>query len=92
MSFKSRPLPADADERAHFHAIFCDWLNAASEEDYQQLDQARDAFAPNQVCPAVNLVLGCLARPQLEQQLPQSLRQLLIDRRWPPACVDATAP
>lgn len=79
----------DAQERRLFRSIFNEWvMTQASEEDWQQLEQARERFAPNEVCSAVRLVRGCLAR----QELPQSLRQLLQERNWPQSCDDATAP
>ena len=83
----------DAQERRLFRSIFNEWvMTQASEEDWQQLEQARERFAPNEVCSAVRLVRGCLARQELAQELPQSLRQLLQERNWPQVCDDATAP
>lgn len=91
MNFKSKPLQIDVEERTRFHAIFNSWLNHASDQDYEQLELARDQFAPNQVCSAVTLVSGCMARKDLEQQLPASLRQLLKERSWPQADAGAKA-
>ena len=83
----------DAQERRLFHSIFNEWvMTQASEEDWQQLEQARERFAPNEVCSAVRLVRDCLARQELAQELPQSLRQLLQERNWPQVYDDATAP
>ena len=83
----------DAQERRLFRSIFNEWvMTQASEEDWQQLEQARERFAPNEVCSAVRLVRGCLARQELAQELPQSLRQLLQERNWPQSCDGATAP
>lgn len=91
MSFKSNPSEQEVKLRKQFHAIFNDWLSAAGEDEYQQLEQAREQFAPNQVCSAIRLVRGCLADPALVTQLPASLRQLLQERHWPQACADARA-
>ncbi|RRD55740.1 hypothetical protein EII20_13910 [Comamonadaceae bacterium OH2545_COT-014] len=91
MSFKSNPSEQEVKLRKQFHAIFNDWLSAAGEDEYQQLEQAREQFAPNQVCSAIRLVRGCLADPALVTQLPASLRQLLRERHWPQACADARA-
>ena len=83
----------DAQERRLFRSIFNEWvMTQASEEDWQQLEQARERFAPNEVCSAVRLVRDCLARQELAQELPQSLRQLLQERNWPQVYDDATAP
>ena len=83
----------DAQERRLFRSIFNEWvMTQASEEDWQQLEQARERFAPNEVCSAVRLVRGCLARQELAQELPQSLRQLLQERNWPQSCDGAIAP
>lgn len=83
----------DAQERRLFRSIFNEWvMTQASEEDWQQLEQARERFAPNEVCSAVRLVRGCLARQELAQELPQSLRQLLQERNWPQSCDGVIAP
>ena len=92
MTFNNLSVANDDQERRLFHSIFNEWVMAhASEEDWQQLEQARERFAPNEVCSAVRLVRGCLARQELEQELPQSLRQLLRERNWPQACDGAIA-
>ena len=83
----------EAQERRLFRSIFNEWVKAhASEEDWQQLEQAREHFAPNEVCSAVRLVRRCLARQELVQELPLSLRQLLQERNWPQVCDGAIAP
>ena len=92
MTFNIFALTADAQERMLFHSIFNEWLSRASDEDWQQLEQARERFAPNEVCSAVRLVRRCLARQELVQELPLSLRQLLQERNWPQVYDDATAP
>ena len=92
MTFNIFALTADAQERMLFHSIFNEWLSRASDEDWQQLEQAREHFAPNEVCSAVRLVRRCLARQELVQELPLSLRQLLQERNWPQVYDDATAP
>ena len=92
MTFNIFALTADAQERMLFHSIFNEWVMAhASEDDWLQLEQAREHFAPNEVCSAVRLVRRCLARRDLARELPQSLRQLLQERNWPPACDGAIA-
>ena len=91
MTFNIFALTADAQERMLFHSIFNEWLSRASDEDWQQLEQARERFAPNEVCSAVRLVRRCLARRDLARELPQSLRQLLQERNWPPTCDGAIA-
>ena len=91
MTFNIFALTANAQERKLFHSIFNKWLNRTSDENWQQLEKARERFAPNEVCSAVRLVRGCLARQELEQELPQSLRQLLRERNWPQACDGAIA-
>ena len=79
----------DADERKRFHAIFNDWLSQASEEEFAQLNEVRERFAPNQVCSVITLVRGCLTRQDLAADLPESLRQLLLMRNWPQAYAGA---
>ncbi len=91
MSFKAQPLPADIEERKRIHAAFNDWLCQATDEEFQQLEQTRERFAPHQVCSIVSLIRGCLSRDDLAQSLPESLRQLLQARNLPPACADAQA-
>ena len=78
--------PLSTAARLAFHSIFSTWLAQASESDYEQLDAALQAFAPNQVCSAVRLVQGCQADPVLRQQLPKTLVQLLQARNWPQLC------
>ena len=91
MPFKTQPLTSDVEERKRIHAVFNDWLCQASEEEFQQLEQTRERFAPHQVCSIVSLVRGCLVREDLSQGLPATLRQLLKERNLPPACADAQA-
>ena len=81
----------DEQQRKVFHAAFKDWLCQASDEDYQQLEQARDLFAPNQVCSVFKMARGCMTRTDLAGQLPASLRQLLQERNWPQAGAGVTA-
>jgi len=94
MTFNIFSVAADAQERMLFHSIFNEWVMAhASEDDWLQLEQACERFAPNHVvCSAVRLVRDCLARQELAQELPQSLRQLLQERNWPQFCDGVTAP
>ncbi len=82
----------DDQERRLFHSIFGNWLLSASDEDLDRLEEARECYALHQVCSTVSLVRGCLQRPDLTPSLPQSLRQLLQERRWPQAASGAPAP
>lgn len=82
MTFKSRPLAKDVQERKLFHSIFKEWLHVANEEDFTRFERARELFAPNRVCSAISLVRGCLERTELENMLPPTLRQLLRERCW----------
>ena len=91
MPFKTQPLTSDVEERKRIHAVFNDWLCQATDEEFQQLEQTRERFAPHQVCSIVSLIRGCLSRDDLAQSLPESLRQLLQARNLPPACADAQA-
>ena len=91
MSFKAQPLPADIEERKRIHAAFNDWVSQANDEEFQQLEQTRERFAPHQVCSIVSLIRGCLVQKELVQSLPASLRQLLQARNLPPVCADAKA-
>jgi len=84
-------LPLSTAQRMAFHSIFNTWLAQASEKDYEQLDAARQAFAPNQVCSAVRLIQGCQADPALSQKLPATLVQLLQARNWPQPCAAESA-
>ena len=83
--------PLSTAARKAFHSIFNTWLAQAGEGDYEQLDAARQAFAPNQVCSAVRLIQGCQADPELRQQLPATLVQLLQARNWPQLCAAESA-
>lgn len=83
--------PLSTAARMAFHSIFNTWLSQASEGDYEQLDAARRAFAPNQVCSAVRLIQGCQSDPELCQQLPKALVQLLQARNWPQLCAAESA-
>lgn len=91
MPFKTQPLTSDVEERKRIHAVFNDWLCQATDEEFQQLEQTRERFAPHQVCSIVSLIRGCLVQKELVQSLPASLRQLLQARNLPPACADAQA-
>ena len=91
MPFKAQPLTSDVEERKRIHAVFNDWLCQATDEEFQQLEQTRERFAPHQVCSIVSLIRGCLVQKELVQSLPASLRQLLQARNLPPACADAQA-
>ena len=91
MPFKAQPLTSDVEERKRIHAVFNDWLCLATEEEFQQLEQTRERFAPHQVCSIVSLIRGCLDQKELVQSLPATLRQLLKERNLPPTCVDAQA-
>ncbi len=91
MTYKSHALPADAQERKQFHAALSQWMCEASDEEFLKLEQARERFAPNQICSIFNLVSGCLARKELEELVPPKLRQLLRERNWPQACASAKA-
>ena len=42
MSFKAHSLPADIDERKRIHAAFNEWVCQANDEDFLQLEQARE--------------------------------------------------
>lgn len=79
------------EERKRFHAIFNDWLNEATEADWIELGEARERFAPGEICSVVRLVNGCLARQELAERLPASLRARLQERHWPQADADAPA-
>ena len=94
MTFNNLSVANDDQERRLFHSIFNEWVMAhASEDDWLQLEQACERFAPNHVvCSTIRLVRDCLARQELAQELPQSLRQLLQERNWPQSCDGATAP
>lgn len=74
------------EQRLVFHSVFNEWLTIASEADYQALCDAREQFAPNMVCSAIRLVMGCLENPELIQVFPKSLQKLLQDRNWPLVC------
>lgn len=91
MTFKSHPTPAEQQERKQFHAALSQWMCEASDEEFLKLEQARERFAPNQICSIFNLVSGCLARNELEDLVPPLLRQRLRERNLPPACADAQA-
>ena len=91
MPFKAQPLTSDVEERKRIHAVFNDWLCLATEEEFQQLEQTRERFAPHQVCSIVSLIRGCLVQKELVQSLPASLRQLQQARNLPPVCADAKA-
>lgn len=82
----------DEQERRLFHQIFNDWLATATDEDFQQLEEARSWFAAGQVCSAFTLVRRCLEHDGMQAQLPLSLRQRLQERNWPQACAGATVP
>ena len=91
MPFKAQPLATDVEERKRIHAAFNEWVCQANDEDFLQLEQARERIAPHQVCSIVSLIRGCLAREDMAQSLPDSLRQLLKERNLPPACAGAQA-
>lgn len=75
--------PLSTAQRMAFHRIFSTWLAQASLEEYQLLEQAREQFAPKEVCSAIRLFQGCQAHPDLRQRLPATLVQLLQARNWP---------
>lgn len=88
---QSSTQPLSTTQRMALHSIFNAWLAQASEDDYEQLETARQAFAPHQVCSSIRLIQGCLARRELEQRLPESLRQLMKERNWPQPCADVSS-
>lgn len=76
-------LPALTDEqRKLFHSIFNEWLVNASEQDYAELEAARERHAPGQVCSMIRLVRGCLADQELIAVLPATLLERLRARNW----------
>lgn len=88
---QSSTQPLSTAQRMALHSIFNAWLAQACEDDYEQLEAARVKFAPNQVCSSIRLIQGCLAQRELEQLLPESLRQLMKERNWPQPCADVSA-
>ena len=92
MSFKTRLLPHDVQERKELHAVFNRWIFLASEDEFEQLSDLREQFAPQQVCSVIRLLHGCMQEPTLLSQMPSSLRQLLQERTLLPSCAAAKSP
>ena len=80
-------MPAtQCDSRRQFHAVFNNWLNAATEADFDALTRAREAYAPGRVCSMFSLLMESLSDPTAVHLLPESLvnaLKVLQPDGWP---------
>ncbi|KQP14793.1 hypothetical protein [Pseudorhodoferax sp. Leaf267] len=77
------------EERRLFHAAIAQWLSAAHEVEFDQVEVLRAEIAPGEVCSMLRLVRTCFAHPHLQSRLPAPLVALLRERSLLQPCAVA---